>query len=642
MHHDKDGLHPRFIRAAGFALTLALSLSLVPLSARAAQPMSLTQALTTCQTSLPAQGPNSAVTVLAIGAGSSCSAVTIGTGDVAAFNAASPLMPVIVGKGGTLTVSDPGGGHATTLYASSFLIQNGGAMLAGTTAKPVAGQITIVMAGHASAALPPTHNDLIANARDITVMDGGVLALYGAKGISGPADINTLYGTNSWTYLAAPAGPAKYNDTENVSAPVPTTTPATVLTLARVVDWQVNDWIAVATTGFSSHQTEIVQVCGNKPVANPDSGISPTPAVTGVPAYTIANMPQTVSQITLCPATPLKHYHYGGLAPTPGFFPAATTQTVIAGGKPIVVSHQARSFYDNSTRNYGIDERAEVALLSRNIKLTSIAGSRPFVIAGASNTNPVVITVPAGSPVPANGDQVTVGGVLGNTAANGTWTVSASTPGTATAAGSFALQGANGIAGKAYTPGSGTAVVPEGSLQTYAIAGASNASPIVITVPPSTPVPNNGQQVAINSVAGNTAANGTWTVVSSTPGSGTSGGTFALLNSNGTNGGAYTGGGNVVVHEGLYAGAHLVAMHSPPSAATPTLQLVGVELEKFGQAFVGRYPVHLHHVNAPQSTITGAATASKGTNIVISSAAVPADGMFVAVSGVQGDTAANG
>jgi hypothetical protein len=359
-------------------------------------PMSLTTALTPatgCLSSIPAQAPNPPVPqalfigTLPGGGNSPCTSVTISTTDTNnnQFSATSPLIPVVIGSGGTLTLQDPGVGNTMTLYASSFLIQKTGTMQAGTVSNPVAGQITIVMAGNSSAALAPHAgggttiaqlSNNTPNARDITVMDGGILKLYGAKGLSAaPGTLNKdiVSGTKSWTYLAVPAGPSQvYNDAANVSAPVPAQNPdGTLLTLATQVDWQVGDWISVATTSFSSHQTEIVQICGIASVANPD------------PQTSALNLPANVSQITLrngtnCTATPnntpLKHYHYGGLTPTPGFFPANTTQPVVAGGNAINVSHQARSFYDGSSRNYGIDERAEVALLSRNIKLTSVAG----------------------------------------------------------------------------------------------------------------------------------------------------------------------------------------------------------------------------------------------------------------------------
>ena len=357
-------------------------LTATPLKATGSS-MSLTDARKNndCLDQIAAQGPNPAVpqalfiggTLPTKGGNSACTSVTVYASDTNnhQFSATSPLIPVVVGEGGVLLFQD----QPMILYASSFLIKKNAEMRAGSPTAPIQSQITIVMAGNSSAAPPPSGTQ--ANMRDITVMDEGTLKLYGAKGQSAaPGTLNKdiVSGTKSWTYLAMPAGPSKYSETGsvgNVSAPVPTTNPDTTLTLATTVDWQVKDWISVATTSFSSHQTEIVQICAITSVPNPD------------PKASALGLPLNVSQITLrngtnCTVTPnntpLKHYHYGGLAPTPGFFPANTTQQVVSGGNPINVSFQARSFYDGPDRNYGIDERAEVALLWRNIKLTSVAG----------------------------------------------------------------------------------------------------------------------------------------------------------------------------------------------------------------------------------------------------------------------------
>ncbi len=563
-----------------------------------ASSMSLTAALQNagCLSTLPAQPPNPQVQVLAIGGtiqpggGSSpCTSVTVSATD-ATFTGQAPLMPVVIGAGGTLTIQD----QTMTLYASSFLIQNGGTMQAGTATAPVQNAITIVMAGNSSAALPPTHGDLNPNARDITVMDGGVLALYGGKGLSAapdgthndpatnPAFINTVSGTKSWTYLAIPAGPTKYNDAENVSAPVPTTAPDTTLTLATTVDWQVNDWVAVATTSFSSHQTEIVQICAIATVPNPDSYTDPR-----LPWNHVVLGPgesPTVSQLTLCPATRLKHYHYGGLAPTPGFFPANTTQSVVTGGNPINVSHQAKSFYDDHRRNYGIDERAEVALLSRNIKLTSLAGqtsdANNFIgghlvamVTGATAPTLTLVGVeiekfgqglvgrypvhlhklPSGSPVLVQDVSVhhsynkcyVVHGT-GNANFYNNVCVRTVGQGVYLEDGAFITKNQfmrNLIAGT--MAAQTTYTYPQQNGSTYwdgdnllfshwpagSISNATNASPIVVS---SSAVPANGSQVTISGVQGNTAANGTWTVTNATAG------TFVLAS---TGNGPYASGG---------------------------------------------------------------------------------------------------
>ena len=67
-------------------------------------------------------------------------------------------------------------------------------------------------------------------------------------------------------------------------------------------------------------------------------------------------------------------------------------------------------------------------------------------ITAATNATPIVITSAASSGM-SSGDQVVVSGVLGNTAANGTWFV---TPLTTT---TFALDGSDGTASPAYTSG---------------------------------------------------------------------------------------------------------------------------------------------------------------------------------------------
>lgn len=512
-----------------FKAILTIIAITVPLPAHAAS-MSLSEALnnTQCQGVIPNGN------TLQIGGTSPCIDVVISATDASTNSSiTAPLRPVVIGSGGTLSFKD----ETTTLYANSFLVKDGGQMLAGSRGAPIQNKITIIMAGTLSASPAPmamgsspivTATNAAPNSRDITVMDGGKIALFGGHGLSAwpdginndpkasPAFINTHQGTNSWTYLATPAGPASYNDGANVSAPVPSTNPDTTLTLAGEVDWAQGDWISVATTSFSSHQTEIVQIDTITTVTDPNqSAMTITGATNAAPIIvTASSAPETgetvtitgvkgntgangkwivtkqsdttfalntaigngtytsggtaqvqVSQITL--SQPLKHYHFGGKAPTSGFFPANTTQSVIADGNPIDVSFQSKSFYDGSDQNYGIDERAEVALLSRNIKLTSVAGE-----AGDANS---------------------------------------------------------------------------------------------------------------------------------------------------------------------FIGGHLVAMVSAHGKPAPTLNLVGVEIEKFGQPFVGRYPLHLHHL--PQMTISAA---SKGSPIVVTSSMAPSAGSVVRISGAQGYDAPNG
>ena len=666
-------------------------------------------------------GPSSDAWGLYIAPNTPCSNVTVGAAD-ATFTALSPLRPVVVEHGGTLTLLD----QTMTLYASSFLIWRGGIMQAGTAATPIQNQITIVMAGNSSPSPAPTAtggasivtiSNNAPNARDLTVMDGGTLALYGAKGLSAtPGTLNKdiVSGTKSWTYLAVPAGPATYNDAENVSAPVPTTNPATTLTLARQVDWQVNDWISVATTSFSSHQTEIVQICGLSSVANPD------------PQASTLGLPANVSQLTLCQN--LKHYHYGGLTPTPGFFPVGTKQVVAKGGTAIDVGRQAKSFYDDHTRNYGIDERAEVALLSRNIKLTSVAGSAGdqqlfqntatyplsydmggHVVAMVTGTTyptlqlvgveiekfgqgltgryPVHLhmlqNLPAGNVlvqdvsvhhsynkcyVPhqtpnakfynnvcvrtvgqgfylEDGDHITGNQFMRNHVA-----------GTMAALSTYSFPRQNG---SLYWDGDNLQI-QHSHVQNGAITGATKASPIVVAT--NAPGPSTGTQVTVSGVLGNTAANGTWTVANANPAAGT----FALQGS--------TGNGTFIPAAGSWTISGLnqiTGLATDPTTSliivkTQSLPGTGDQVTIAGTNVVdGVWTVTSPTIGAqgPQFLLAGSQSKSSGSYsccngtwttsgsisnasnarpIVITSSSSLGSGAQVTISGVPGNTAANG
>ncbi len=176
----------------------------------------------------------------------------------------------------------------------------------------------------------------------------GELLMHGARGVV-DADPTDSSGSQSWTYLAVPAGPSGYSAANGVAAPVPETAPDTTLTLARVVDWRAGDWIIVTGTGFASDQTEFVQIDSIDHSAG-------------------------VSVISLRSATPLLHYHYGSLAPSTGTLDAGTGNCngVVPEGDAKLVGLPA-SFCDGPERNYGVDERAVVGLISRGIKLTSDA-----------------------------------------------------------------------------------------------------------------------------------------------------------------------------------------------------------------------------------------------------------------------------
>lgn len=161
--------------------------------------------------------------------------------------------------------------------------------------------------------------------KGIQVEPGGTLRMYGIKGV-------VSQGGTSWTYLAKPAGPGKYNpaDTQDYVGNVlePVTDAPDVIHLALDVSagpagWRANDWIAVATTSFSPWETEFVQISNVQKEGNG-------------------------SVVTL--KQKLQYYHFGGDDP----------------GQPGDANYAA-----GSTLNYGVDERAEVGLISRSIVLTS-------------------------------------------------------------------------------------------------------------------------------------------------------------------------------------------------------------------------------------------------------------------------------
>jgi hypothetical protein len=168
--------------------------------------------------------------------------------------------------------------------------------------------------------------------KGIEVGGGGTLRMYGLKGVP-PNGI-------SWTHLSRPAGDsATYSSANGVAAPA--NDAANVIYTTDDVGsgsgaWRPGDWLVVATTSFSSWESEFVRIAS--PVeANAD------PKKLGA------------SKITL--EQPLKFYHFGGADP----------------GDPSTKPN----YNAGAALNYGVDERAEVGLISRNIVLTSDADSSP-------------------------------------------------------------------------------------------------------------------------------------------------------------------------------------------------------------------------------------------------------------------------
>jgi len=250
----------------------------------------------------------------------------------------SGLGNIKIGKTGVLAFTD----CKLNLQAQSIQVE--GSLQAGTDTAPITkNTVSIRFTGDKPATTPVDACATLAPAeitsyfKGILVRNGGNLRLFGAKGVPSP----TLKDM-SWTHLAKPAGPDRYksdavsprppNLVEDVAAPVSAEDNATTLHLAKNVTtgpaaWKIGDWIVVASTSFSPFESEFVKIVDLTPEGNG-------------------------TKITLDVSTPLRHYHFGGNDP----------------GAPSTANFKA----DAST-NYGVDERAEVGLISRNIVLSSDA-----------------------------------------------------------------------------------------------------------------------------------------------------------------------------------------------------------------------------------------------------------------------------
>jgi len=263
------------------------------------------------------------------------------------FIGAGAFRKITIQSGGALCVRDSDVAQQPnkelTIQASTISVQ--GTLEVGNSAKPIGtasatNHVTFIFTGPKAGALSQGQCADKDFYKGIEVCNGGTLRLFGKKGI--PALPNT---SPSWTYLSQPAGdPAKYgatsqNQPTKIGSPV-TQPNAKTITVADGVgtDWQGGDWIAIGTTSFSPFETEFVQIA--------DGGING-------------------KTITL--KHDLKYYHFGS--------PAPDNTTSDPNCKDARGKLMPASFCQGKEYNYGVDERAEVGLISRNIKLTSDAGA---------------------------------------------------------------------------------------------------------------------------------------------------------------------------------------------------------------------------------------------------------------------------
>src|SRR5262249_49961819 len=233
-------------------------------------------------------------------------------------------------NGGTLTFQH-GQGATTTLKVGSIVIEDGGTLQADSATNPIGvkgGSLIITFTGKSTDTCETIDATTDFCGKGILVKPGGSLKLYGAKGVSD--------GGVSWTYLRDAAGPKAGDlggkDASYITGAKVAGSGTTTLKLAKDVTqgagaWKSGDWIVVGTTSFSPYESEFVQI-------------------------DIVTKDSEGTTVTLKSDTPLQFYHFGG--PDPG--PPSTDN--YNGSK------------STSDFNYGVDERAEVGLITRSIRLT--------------------------------------------------------------------------------------------------------------------------------------------------------------------------------------------------------------------------------------------------------------------------------
>jgi len=292
--------------------------------------------------------------------------VLIGSG--ASFKCSGRVSMEVTGfesqKVGTITIANGGalelhdnqfnsGKTEIDLAIKGIRIMNGGSLVIGDPACPIGTSepkdtVTIRFTGKREEAKDADNkacgdltNRCPGYVKGIQVEAGGSLQMYGSKGV--PSDSKSAQ--LSWTYLREPAGPVTgFSASDGVKAPVPASGNLE-LKLAYDVSptangskgWRKGDWVAVATTSFSPWETEFVQLGAN---ATQDK----------VSGEVVGSTIKIEKGVNTSPG--LQYYHFGG--PDPG-------------------APSSKNYDADSTTNWGVDERAEVGLISRNIKLTSDA-----------------------------------------------------------------------------------------------------------------------------------------------------------------------------------------------------------------------------------------------------------------------------
>lgn len=229
------------------------------------------------------------------------------------LNGARALGTITVANGGVLVFLD----QAIDLEVGSITVQGGGTLQVGARDCPVAApnQVRIFFTGGQG------------STKGINVEADGKLRMWGLRG-------NAELGKTSWAHLAEPAGPVEYDAAGGVSSPV-TGNAKTLVLDTEVLSWRPGDWIVVAGTDFAPDSADIVRIASKT--------VDPQTHTTRI----------TTTQ-------PLVNYHFGGPSPT-----------CSGDADDPYCGPSAANYGDPAEKNYGVDERAEVALLSRSIRLIS-------------------------------------------------------------------------------------------------------------------------------------------------------------------------------------------------------------------------------------------------------------------------------
>ena len=277
--------------------------------------------------------------------------VVIGTGacgpDVfvdQSFTGATALGTITVNSAGILYFPD--NEAMRELDTAGILVNSGGIVRVGTSKCP-AGNKAITDQDVINFTGAPPQPSI---PKGITVMSGGTLSMYGEKG----TPLNMRASDVSWTYLAMPAGPS----TPGAKVPVPADG-ADTIRVGGQLDWKAGDWIVIASTDFDPDAGEFVEIASE-------------------PRYDSETKITTISL-----KQNLVNYHFGGAAPD-----NSLSDPNCKNGDGVVVQ---ASYCEGAAQNFGVDERAEVGLVTRNIKLTSTQSELPFWQPGATYATGAII-----------------------------------------------------------------------------------------------------------------------------------------------------------------------------------------------------------------------------------------------------------